>query len=162
PAEGADRPARRAVAPGRRGVRTSVAAAGAHPEAGARRCRPGPVDRCPPDRRALGGCPPRRGPAALAAPAGHRPRQGLDGGGLDRPLRASTLLALGDPVFTAGPPPDPPAYGVMVKAVLPAGHAARAGLQAGDVLLTVAGRRLESADNLEGGQVRTPAALTYW
>jgi tetratricopeptide (TPR) repeat protein len=79
-----------------------------------------------------------------------------------RPLRGTRLLAVGDPVFTVGATPQPPAHGVMVKAVLPGGHAARAGLQAGDILLSVGKQRLESADDLKAALSRTPAALTYW
>src|SRR5262249_6485777 len=62
-----------------------------------------------------------------------------------RPLEAPTLLALGDPTFTtsdAGPPPEPPGYGLYLVVVLPGGSASRAGLRAGDVLLRYGGAKL--------------------
>src|SRR5262249_62320010 len=54
-----------------------------------------------------------------------------------RPLRAPSLLAVGDPVFTtpANPAPPPPDHGLLLTAVLPGGNASKAGLRTGDVLL---------------------------
>ncbi len=79
-----------------------------------------------------------------------------------RPLSGTTLLALGDPVFSTGPAPEPPARGLMLRLVLPGGHAERAGLRAGDVLLAVNEQRLESADDLKAALARTPATVAYW
>jgi tetratricopeptide (TPR) repeat protein len=75
-----------------------------------------------------------------------------------RPLRAPTLLALGDPDFRTpndGPPPPPPERGLYLSLVLPGGNAARAGLRSGDVLLRYGGAELTARDDLkpapEGG-----------
>ncbi len=62
-----------------------------------------------------------------------------------RPLGAS-LLAVGDPAFRPAPPP--PDHGLYVRAVLPGSNAARAGLQAGDVLLSYNGVRLRTGKDL--------------
>jgi membrane-associated protease RseP (regulator of RpoE activity) len=62
-----------------------------------------------------------------------------------RAVTGDSLLAVGDPVFAVPGqrPPEPPNHGVMVKATVPGSPAARAGLRPGDVLLSVAGKRLE-------------------
>jgi tetratricopeptide (TPR) repeat protein len=77
-----------------------------------------------------------------------------------RPLETPTLLALGDPNFalpSAGPPPAPPEHGLYLSLVLPDGNAARAGLRAGDILLSYAGRKLTTKADLKladsGGHV---------
>jgi tetratricopeptide (TPR) repeat protein len=61
-----------------------------------------------------------------------------------RPLRLDSLVVLGDPVFA--PPREKaataPAYGLLLRSVLPGGNAARAGLRAGDVLMRYNGVRL--------------------
>ncbi len=64
-----------------------------------------------------------------------------------------TILALGDPVFPklAEPPAAPtalPPGGLLITEVVPEGEAARAKLQAGDVLVSYAGTRLESVKQL--------------
>jgi CHAT domain-containing protein len=79
-----------------------------------------------------------------------------------RPLRASTLLALGDPVFTPQEPARPPAQGVLLTEVLPGGEAQRAGLQAGDVLLRLADRRLRGVEDLRQALAGVPARLLSW
>ena len=61
-----------------------------------------------------------------------------------------TLLAVGAPVQAARP--EPPAFGVMLKLVPAGSNAARAGLRAGDVLLAVNKKRLESAMREVSGQ----------
>ena len=72
----------------------------------------------------------------------------------DRPARSHHLLALGDPV----PPPNdrldefgpkPPDHGLLVRAVPPGSNGGDAGIQPGDVLLSFAGTRLTSRDDLE-------------
>jgi tetratricopeptide (TPR) repeat protein len=82
-----------------------------------------------------------------------------------RPLAEPTLLAVGDPTFTlpqAGPPPEPPDQGLYLSLVLPGGGAAKAGLRAGDVLLSYAGTRLATRADLkvaaEGGE-RVPVIV---
>jgi CHAT domain-containing protein len=66
-----------------------------------------------------------------------------------RALRMDSLVAVGDPVF-ARPKKGAakaPEYGLLLRAVLPGGNAARSGLCAGDVLMTYNGVRLrELAD----------------
>ncbi len=81
-----------------------------------------------------------------------------------RTLSGSPLLALGDPVFAAGSAalPEPPAYGVMLRVVLPGGKAARGGLRPGDVLLSVGTRRLLSAEDLKSALASLPARVEYW
>jgi CHAT domain-containing protein/tetratricopeptide (TPR) repeat protein len=79
-----------------------------------------------------------------------------------RPLQGHSLLALGDPVFTIGPPPEPPDHGVLLTVVPPGSNAARAGLQASDVLLSVGKKRLESADDLTPALSDAPASALYW
>jgi tetratricopeptide (TPR) repeat protein len=80
-----------------------------------------------------------------------------------RPVDGSSLLALGDPVFTAPATrrPEPPPQGVLLSWVQPGGSAGGAGLRAGDVLLRLGGRPLTSPGDLKkalagGGSVR------YW
>src|SRR5262249_54862043 len=68
--------------------------------------------------------------------------------GRPRRLRGAPLLALGDPIFAPPPPPAPPRSGVLLRAVLPGGNAARAGLQAGDVLLSIGQQELASPRDL--------------
>jgi tetratricopeptide (TPR) repeat protein len=80
-----------------------------------------------------------------------------------RPVEGSSLLALGDPVFTAPAvrQPEPPAQGLLLNFIQPGGNAGRAGLRSGDVLLQMGGTPLTSIADLkkaltEGGAVR------YW
>jgi tetratricopeptide (TPR) repeat protein len=82
-----------------------------------------------------------------------------------RPLAEPSLLAVGDPAFRpsdASPPPAPPEHGLYLALVLPGGSAARAGLRAGDVLLSYAGTRLTSRADLkvaaDGGE-RVPVSV---
>jgi tetratricopeptide (TPR) repeat protein len=81
-----------------------------------------------------------------------------------RPLRAENLLALGNPVFA--PPPgqrhEPPRQGLLLAAVLPGSAAARAGLQAGDVLLSYGAVPLGTLDDLTRAQAGGPGRLRYW
>jgi tetratricopeptide (TPR) repeat protein len=68
------------------------------------------------------------------------------------PCRSTGLLAVGDPVFppvqeTRTPTALPPG-GLLIHQVLPDGNAARARLQAGDVLVTYAGQDLTSVEQL--------------
>jgi tetratricopeptide (TPR) repeat protein len=82
-----------------------------------------------------------------------------------RPLGKPTLLALGDPTFalpSEGPPPTPPEHGLYLALVLPGGNAARAGLRAGDVLLSYAGTRLTTKDDLKTVQEGDPVPVVVW
>ena len=74
------------------------------------------------------------------------------------------MLALGDPAFTpvGSQPPEPPASGLMLSAVLPGSAAARVGLQAGDVLLRCGEQRLESIDDLKTALAAGPESFRYW
>jgi CHAT domain-containing protein len=65
----------------------------------------------------------------------------------------TTALVLADPVFTATPPKEPaaPPHGLLVKAVVSGGLAARAGLRPGDVLLSYAGKTLKAPEDLKEG-----------
>jgi CHAT domain-containing protein len=67
--------------------------------------------------------------------------------------RSRRLLAVGDPLFpsTKGviPPADLPPGGLLITQVLPGGNAAKARLQAGDVLVAYAGHELTSAEQLD-------------
>jgi CHAT domain-containing protein/Tfp pilus assembly protein PilF len=64
--------------------------------------------------------------------------------------RPTSALVLADPVFTATPPKHPPAppQGLLVKAVVNGGLAARMGVHPGDVLLEYAGKTLKAAGDL--------------
>jgi tetratricopeptide (TPR) repeat protein len=79
-----------------------------------------------------------------------------------RPLRATSLLALGDPVFEVPSPnqPEPPAQGILLVAVLPSGNAARAGLRSGDVLLRWGQDRLTSLADLK--KASGPGRVRVW
>jgi tetratricopeptide (TPR) repeat protein len=82
-----------------------------------------------------------------------------------RPLAGAPLLALGDPDFTppkAPPAPEPPGQGLLLRLVLPGGNAARAGLRAGDVLLSYAGKRLKSPADLKAAQGEGTVRAAYW
>src|SRR5262249_39342067 len=72
------------------------------------------------------------------------------------------LLALGDPAFDKGPPPEPPTHGVLVTSVQSDGHADKAGLRPGDVLLSIGTSRLDSFDELKEALTLLPAKATYW
>jgi tetratricopeptide (TPR) repeat protein len=79
-----------------------------------------------------------------------------------RPLRTSPLLALGDPVFN--PPtarlPEPPGHGLLLRVVVPAGRAHRAGLRSGDVLLRYGQKSLREPGDLKSGDA--PVKAAYW
>jgi hypothetical protein len=79
-----------------------------------------------------------------------------------RPLRGSTLLALGDPMFSVGKAAEPPRYGVLLKVVQPGGNAAKAGLRAGDVLLSIGKQRLKLPDDLKTALAHLPTEATFW
>jgi tetratricopeptide (TPR) repeat protein len=82
-----------------------------------------------------------------------------------RPLESPSLLALGDPNFTlpgAAPLPEPPAYGLYLPLVLPDGNAARAGLRAGDTLLSYAGRKLSTKADLKIAEGGDPVPVIVW
>jgi tetratricopeptide (TPR) repeat protein len=82
-----------------------------------------------------------------------------------RALAGSSLLALGDPVFSAPRKPlaPPPGHGLLVRMVVPGSQAKRAGLQAGDVLLKFGDTPLKSLADLRGALGRKDATtMTYW
>jgi tetratricopeptide (TPR) repeat protein len=79
-----------------------------------------------------------------------------------RPLRGSSLLALGDPVFARAGLPEPPEQGVLLLAVLPGGAASRAGLRSGDVLLRCGKRRLSSLAELKESLQGGAATFRVW
>jgi tetratricopeptide (TPR) repeat protein len=83
-----------------------------------------------------------------------------------RALSGKSLLALGDPTFAISRPerPLPPAKGVMLSYVRPAGNAAGAGLKSGDVLLEVGSTPIASLEDLKRALVgaRRPVAVAYW
>jgi CHAT domain-containing protein len=62
------------------------------------------------------------------------------------------LLVLGDPIFaTPDPPkklPEPPDHGILLTQIQPKSNAARAGLRAGDVLLSYGGTKLTALADL--------------
>jgi CHAT domain-containing protein/Tfp pilus assembly protein PilF len=76
----------------------------------------------------------------------------------------SKALVLADPVFTATSPKEPPAppHGLLVKAVLNSGLAARVGLRAGDVLLSYAGKALKSPEDLKEAEGDDRVAIQLW
>jgi tetratricopeptide (TPR) repeat protein len=67
-------------------------------------------------------------------------------------LREARLLAVADPTFTTPDrpkdPPAPPDHGVLITLVQPESNAARAGLHRDDVLLSYAGAKLASLEEL--------------
>jgi CHAT domain-containing protein len=69
-----------------------------------------------------------------------------------QPPRSTHLLAVGDPLFPpskgASPPAELPPGGLLIVQVVPGGNAAKARLQAGDVLVAYAGQELTSAEQL--------------
>jgi tetratricopeptide (TPR) repeat protein len=79
-----------------------------------------------------------------------------------RPVSDGSLLALGDPIFDRVKPPDPPSVGVLVTAVLPGSNAEKAGLQPGDVLLSIGGKKLGTPDDLKEARKSGPAVITFW
>jgi CHAT domain-containing protein len=68
------------------------------------------------------------------------------------PPRGTRLLAVGDPLFlptkAATPPTALPPGGLLIFQVVPGGNAAKARLQAGDVLVAYAGQELTSVEQL--------------
>src|SRR5262249_55129804 len=66
---------------------------------------------------------------------------------------STTILAVGDPVFGPGKPPDdsppPPDHGVLITVVTPHSNAAKTGLKPGDVLLRHARTKLNSPTDLD-------------
>jgi hypothetical protein len=82
-----------------------------------------------------------------------------------RPLSQPTLLALGDPTFTAPeapPAPEPLGHGLLVLQVLPGGNADKAGLKPDDVLLEYAGARLATRDDLKLRAEGDPVPVRLW
>jgi tetratricopeptide (TPR) repeat protein len=81
-----------------------------------------------------------------------------------RPLTANHLLALGDPVFRPADskPPEPPAKGLLLSAVLPGGPAARAGLQAGDVVMAFGPQSVGTLVELKQALANGPGRVRYW
>jgi tetratricopeptide (TPR) repeat protein len=81
-----------------------------------------------------------------------------------RVLPEPTLLALGDPNFTlpSAGAPSAPEYGLYLSLVLPDGNAARAGLRAGDVLLSYAGRKLIAKADLKIAEGGDPVPIQVW
>jgi tetratricopeptide (TPR) repeat protein len=80
---------------------------------------------------------------------------------LDRP----TLLALGDPNFSlpgAAAQPTPPDHGLYLTLILPGSNAARAGLQAGDVLLDYGGTLLTKRADLKIAAEGDTIPITVW
>jgi CHAT domain-containing protein/Tfp pilus assembly protein PilF len=73
-------------------------------------------------------------------------------------------LVLVDPVFTAAPPKEPaaPPSGLLVKAVVSGGLAARAGIHAGDVLLRYAGKALKTPEDLKDADGDGRMAIQLW
>jgi CHAT domain-containing protein len=78
-----------------------------------------------------------------------------------RPTRA---LVLADPAFAPTPPKYPPAppQGLLVKAVVSGGLAARMGVHPGDVLLEYAGKTLKAAGDLVAPEGDERVAIKLW
>jgi CHAT domain-containing protein/Tfp pilus assembly protein PilF len=76
-----------------------------------------------------------------------------------RELDGASLLALGDPAFDR---PEPPDSGVLVVGVKPGSHAAKAGLKAGDVLLSIGATAIGSHDDLKAALANVPAEASAW
>ena len=81
-----------------------------------------------------------------------------------RPLQASSLLVLADPVFSRAAPVLPPAppHGLLILTVTPGSPAARIGLQPGDVLLEYNGKQLTAAADLTPPADRDRVPLKLW
>jgi CHAT domain-containing protein/Tfp pilus assembly protein PilF len=79
-------------------------------------------------------------------------------------LRPTSALVLADPVFRATSPkyPPAPANGLLVKAVVKGGLAARIGLRAGDVLLEYADTTLKAPDDLGETTRDDRVAIKLW
>ncbi len=90
----------------------------------------------------------------------------------DKSVLPRALLALGDPVPSQpevpnSPAPVPPNHGLLLRVVQPGSNAATSGMQPGDVLLTYAGNKLSSRDDLlKQVQAMAPkaasVAITVW
>jgi hypothetical protein len=79
-----------------------------------------------------------------------------------RGLDGSSLLAVGDPNFDRTAPPTPPASGILILSVAADSHAARAGLQSGDVLLSIGNVAMESFEDVQGALSGLPARAQVW
>jgi tetratricopeptide (TPR) repeat protein len=82
-----------------------------------------------------------------------------------RSLTDPTLLALGNPNFalpSAAPPPQPPEYGLYLSLVVPDSNAARAGLRAGDILLSYGGRKLTTKADLKIAEAGDSIPIQIW
>jgi tetratricopeptide (TPR) repeat protein len=80
-----------------------------------------------------------------------------------RPLNASSVLALGDPVFAPAKAPDAPAHGLLIQRIQPGSNAARAGLHSGDVLLRYAGSKLTTIADLVAAVKKAPRGeVVFW
>ena len=80
-----------------------------------------------------------------------------------RPLQASSLLVLADPVFTHTAPILPPAaQGLLILAVTPGSLAARIRLRPGDVLLEYNGKQLSTAADLMSPDGNDRVPLKLW
>jgi hypothetical protein len=81
-----------------------------------------------------------------------------------RPLEASSLLVVADPVFTATVPklPEAPAHGLLVLSVTPGSLAARIGVQPGDVLLEYDGKKLVSREDLKPAADEERVPIKLW
>jgi CHAT domain-containing protein len=81
-----------------------------------------------------------------------------------RPLEASSLLVLADPVFTRTAPhlPLAPPHGLLVKAVVPKSLAARIRLVPGDVLLEYNGQKLTTVADFKPATGADRVPLKLW
>jgi CHAT domain-containing protein len=80
-----------------------------------------------------------------------------------RALKGDSLFVLADPQFSAEEPPEPPASGVLLTAVVPGGAAEKAGLRPGDVLRRVGGAEVDSPEELaEALRRQPPLAVLAW